>query len=54
MNTSRALSDTVMEGEKMAQKDRAGFCSVVHRGTRSQNGLEGTNNKYVYIKLKFT
>ena len=44
MNSSRALSDTVLEGERMVQKDQAGFHSAVHRGTRSQNLLEGTNN----------
>ena len=29
MNSSGALSDTVPEGERMAQKDRAGFRSAV-------------------------
>ena len=31
MNCSGTLSDTAPEGEKMAQKDRAGFCSAAHR-----------------------
>lgn len=42
MNNSRALSDTV---EGMAEKDQVGFHSAVQRVTRSQNRLDGTNNK---------
>ena len=29
----------------MAQTDWAGFCSTVHRGARSQNPLDNTNEK---------
>ena len=46
VNGSRALSDTVLEGVRMVQKHQAGFCSAVHRVARSQNQLNGTNNKY--------
>ena len=45
MNSSRALSDTVLEGERIAQKDRAGFRSARHRGAKSWNPLDSTNNK---------
>ena len=45
MNSSRALSDIALGGERMAPKDQAGLHSVVHRVARSQNELEGTNNK---------
>ena len=31
MNSSGALSDTVLEGERMAQEERAAFHSAVHR-----------------------
>ena len=41
VNSSGALSD--MEGERMAQKDRAAFHSAVHRVTGSQNALHGTD-----------
>ena len=34
-----------LEGARTLQKDQAEFHSVVHRVTRSQNGLDGTNNK---------
>ena len=44
MKSSRALSDTALEGERMEQKDRAGLRSAAHRVTRSQNRLDGTNN----------
>ena len=37
MNSSGALSDRAPEGESMVQKDWAGFCSAVHRASRSQN-----------------
>ena len=50
MNSSGVLSDTALEGEKMAQKDQAGFRSAVHRIARSLNPLDGTNNKaYSYV-----
>ena len=39
------MSDRAPESEKMAQKDQVGFRSAVHRGTRSRNPLQGTNNK---------
>ena len=40
------MSDTAPEGERMAQKDWAGFRSAVHRiARRSQNRLDRTNNK---------
>ena len=44
MNDSGALSDTMPEGERMAQKRWAKFSSAVPRVTRSQNGLNSTNN----------
>ena len=44
MNTEEQLSDTAPEGEKMAQKDQAGFHSAVQRVTKSRNQLNGTNN----------
>ena len=44
MIRSRALSDTVLEGERMAQRDWAGFHSAVHGGARSRNQLHATNN----------
>ena len=46
MNSSGALSDTALEGERMVQKDRAGFCSAVYRVTTSWNRLDSTNNMY--------
>ena len=45
MNSSRTLSDIALEDERMVQKERKAFCSAVHRVTRSQNLLHGTNNK---------
>ena len=45
MNSSGVLSDVALEGERMEQKDWAGFHSPVHRGARSQDWLESTNNK---------
>ena len=45
MNSSAALSDTVLEDERMAQNDWAGFCSAVYRVAGSQNQPNGTNNK---------
>ena len=45
MNGRGTLSDREPEGERMAQKDWAGFCSGVHRVTGSRNGLDGTHNK---------
>ena len=45
VNSSSALSDRVPEGERMTQKDWAGLHSAVVRVTRSQNRLNGTNNK---------
>ena len=44
MNSSGALSDTVLEGERLAQKDAARFCSAVHRVARSWDQLKGANN----------
>ena len=38
-----ALSDVALEDERMAQKDQAGFCSVVRRVSRSQN--QNTNKQ---------
>ena len=43
MNISGALADIVPEGEKMAQKDQAGFHPAVHRIASGQNQLEGSN-----------
>ena len=48
---SRVLSYIALEGERMVQEDRAGFCSAVRRVTRSQNQLEGTNNKFSFSYL---
>ena len=45
MNSSGALFDTAQERERMEQKDQAGFCSAIHRVTRSQNQLNSTKNK---------
>ena len=45
MNGSGALFDVVLEGERMVQKDRAGFRSAVHRVARNWNRLNGTKNK---------
>ena len=42
MNSSRALSDIVAEGERMTQK---GQNSAVHRVTRSRNGVDSTTTK---------
>ena len=53
MKTSEALSDTVPEGERMAQKDRARFRSVVHRVPKSWNRLDGTNNKKMDTIIPF-
>ena len=44
MNSSGALSDIAPEGERMGQKDQAGFHSP--RIARSWNRLDSTNNKY--------
>ena len=49
MNSSRALTDLAPEGEKRAQKDRAGFRSAVHRVARSWNPLSGTNNGHWWL-----
>ena len=46
MNSSGALSDTVLEGARMAQKIQAGLHSAVHRVAGSWNLLNGTNNKF--------
>ena len=58
MNSSRALPDVALEGERMVQEDRAGLCSAVHRVARSQNLLEGTinnndKNKAAYIEVQY-
>ena len=45
VNSSRALSDAVPEGERMAQKHPAGFRSAVRRAARSRNPFHGTNDK---------
>lgn len=47
MNSNTALSNTALEGERMVQKDGAGFRSAVLRVTRSWNPLNGTNNKNI-------
>ena len=44
INSSRVLSDRASEGERVMQKDWAGFHSVVHRVTKSQNPLHLTNH----------
>ena len=45
MNSRGALSDTELEGERMAQNDRAGFYSAVHRvlGVRMDSAALTTN-----------
>ena len=45
MNSSTALSGIALEGERMMQKSRGWFHSAIHRVTKSQNPLNGTNNK---------
>ena len=54
MNSSRALSGGVSEGERMAQKDRAGFLCAAHRVGRSENPLHGTNNKDLVLSFFFS
>ena len=49
MKSSRALSDRAPEGQRMVQKDQAGFHSAVYKVTKSQNRLDGTN--HVHIRL---
>ena len=44
-NSIRTLSDIVLEHERMAQKDQAGFYSATHRVAKSQNQHHSTNNK---------
>ena len=46
MNRNTALPDTGLEGEEMAQKDQAGFCSSVYKDASSENQLNNTNDKY--------
>ena len=45
MTNSRALSDIAPESEKMVQKGCTEFNSAVHRVTKSQNQLDGTNKQ---------
>ena len=45
MKSSGALSDTVLEGERMAEKDQAAFHSALHRVTRSRDPLHSTHNE---------
>ena len=52
MNSSGALSDAALEGERMAQTDRARFRSAVHRVTRRQ--LAGANNELTDLEFFFT
>lgn len=44
-DNSGTLPHVAPEGERMAQKDRAGFCCAVHRVLRSRNPLHRINNK---------
>ena len=37
MTSKGALSNIVLEDERMTQEDQAGFCSAVHKVTRSRN-----------------
>lgn len=46
MNSSGTLSDIAPEGERVVQKDRAGFRSAVHRVTRSQTDSAAPTTKY--------
>ena len=48
MNSIGALSDIVLEDEKMAQKDQAGFRSAVHKVAKSWKGHESTNKPVFY------
>ena len=48
MNSSGALSDTALEGERMAQKDRTGLRSAAHRVAGRWNHLHGTNNEFAF------
>lgn len=50
MNSSGALADTVPEGERMAQKDWAGFLSAVRRTDDTQPNRSGNRAYYVYVK----
>ena len=50
MKSSEALSDTAPEGERMVQKDWAGFGSGVHRVTGSRNGLLSAEEKRLAIQ----
>ena len=43
VNSSRTLSDRV-PGERVAQKDQAGFHSAGHKVARRRNRLHGINN----------
>ena len=54
MNSSGALSDKAQQGERMEQRDRAGFRSAVHGVAGSQNPLEGTNNKFCVMAATFS
>ena len=44
VTSGRAPSDRA-EGGRMEQKDRAEFCSAVHRFSRSRNRLGGANKR---------
>ena len=52
MKSSGVLSDITLEGERMVQKDQAGFCSAVHRGARSQHQPDGTNKIFKNVEIK--
>ena len=41
------ISSRVLSGERMVQKDQAGFHSVVHRVARNWNQLDGTNKSHL-------
>ena len=44
MNSSGTLSETALEGERMAQKDQTGFHTTVYTVARSLNQLDSNNN----------
>ena len=43
----------MLEGERMQQKDWAGFCSAVHRVARNPNLCNGTNKKKYFTTIVF-
>ena len=52
MNSSRAVSDTALEGKRMAQKDLTGFGSAMHRDAKSQNRPDGADKKKMFTSSR--